>query len=258
MLKAVYPAMKAANPAVQVLNGGLLLDKPYNATMQAGLSARFLEGVFVAGAGDSFDIVSYHSYSYYGVSMTTTDGNTGSVDWKVAYLRQLMDTYRVPQKPLLNTESALLCYTASAACQQAQADAIPRMFARAMRDGLLGNVWYIYDSDAFRNTGLVEPGNIIVQRPGYAAFKQSMAMLGGSTYVGALTGQAPGVEGYRFRRNGQTITVLWSNAAQVVNLQVGAARVSCSGRDGTALACANVGGGVTLNAVSGPSYVVEQ
>ena len=30
MLKVVYPAIKASNPAVQVLHGSLLLDRPYN------------------------------------------------------------------------------------------------------------------------------------------------------------------------------------------------------------------------------------
>src|SRR4029079_4772694 len=65
MLKVVYPAMKARAGQISVLNGGLLLDQPYNAGNGSGRSARFLEGIFIAGAGASFDILSFHSYSYY-------------------------------------------------------------------------------------------------------------------------------------------------------------------------------------------------
>ena len=61
MLKAAYPAIKAADPQAQVLIGGLMLDNPDGKTKNA---PRFLEGILRGGGGPFFDAVSFHSYSY--------------------------------------------------------------------------------------------------------------------------------------------------------------------------------------------------
>jgi hypothetical protein len=254
LLKAAYPAMKAHGSQISVLNGGLLLDKPYNPADGSGRMARFLEGVFVAGAGESFDILSYHSYSFYD---GTADGTRGPTDWKISYLRDLMRKYSVPQKPMINTEAALLCTTMTLECRQAQADAIGRYFTRAIGDGLLGHLWYIYDSDDFNNTALVEPSDISLPRPSHAAYRTA-AVLGGARLIGPLSGQGAGVEGYRFASGTQTITVVWSDVPQgvVIPSRPGAI-VACIDRDGTAIMCDNTGGAVTLIARNGPTYIVE-
>jgi alpha-L-arabinofuranosidase len=64
MLTAVAAAMKAVNPNVKILNGGLLLDKAYSSADPATRSGRFFEGVLRAGAGPAIDILSFHSYDY--------------------------------------------------------------------------------------------------------------------------------------------------------------------------------------------------
>jgi len=256
LLKVVYPAMKAHAGQISVLNGGLLLDHPYDASDGSGRMARFLEGVFVAGGGASFDILSFHSYSFYD---GTVDGTRGATDWKVSYLRGLMDRYGVPRKPLLNTEAALLCPTATLACSQAQANAIGRFYIRAIVDGLLGHLWYIYDSDDFNHTALVEPSNVLVQRPIYQAYRQVAVLLNGARLLGPLAGQAAGIEGYRFAKGAQTITVLWSNSAQiaVIPAQPGA-EIDCADRSGEPIVCANTNGAVRLVTRSGPLFVIER
>lgn len=261
MLKIVYPAMKAAQGNVQVLNGGLLLDTPYNAQTGSGKSARFLEGMFVAGAGAAFDILSFHSYCYANGSPdgTNTINTSCATDWKVSYLRNLMSAYRVAQKPLFNTEGALLCYAATASCREDQANFVGRLYARAMRDGLVGLSWYVFDSDGFRNTALVEPGNPAVGRTSYAAYRYAAAMFGGADYLGPLTGQPAGVEGYRFRKAGDTITIVWSNTPQAITIPVaGTASVTCTQRDGTPVACSNTGGLVALTALPNPTYMITR
>jgi hypothetical protein len=256
MLNVVYPAIKAVAPQVNVLNGGLLLDQPYNPSTGNGRMARFLEGMFVAGAAPSFDILSFHSYSYYD---GTADGTRGATDWKVAYLRNLMQAYNVPQKPMIDTEAALLCTTVTPACQQSQADALARYYVRAINDGLIGHMWYIYDSDSFNNTALVDPSNIAIQRPAYLAYQHAAALLGGARLLGPLSGQPAGVEGYRFTGNPHAVTVFWSNSAQVAVIPVDpGATVSCTDRDGAPIICANIAGQVTITAQTGPTYVVEQ
>ena len=256
MLKVVYPAMKARAGQISVLNGGLLLDQPYNAGTGSGRMARFLEGIFVAGAGASFDILSFHSYSFYN---NTVDGSRGATDWKVGYLRELMDRYGVPRKPMLNTEAALLCTTTTPACSEAQANAIGRFYIRAIADGLLGHLWYVYDSDDFNHTALVEPADVSVQRPIYQAYRQVAALLTGARLLGPLAGQAAGIEGYRFASGTRTITVFWSNSEQtaVVPAQPGA-EVACTDRSGEPIVCANVDGAVQLTARPGPLFVIER
>jgi hypothetical protein len=256
LLKAIYPAIKAKAPEVSVLHGGLLLDHPYNPADGSGLRARFLEGVFVTGAGASFDILSFHSYSYYN---GTVDGTRGASDWKVGYLRELMRKYNVAQKPMINTEAALLCVTQTLECRQAQADAIGRYYVRAIADGLLGHMWYVYDSDDFNHTALVEPADVTVRRATYRAFRGAAAVLGNARSLGRLAGQPAGVEGYRFARGAQTITAIWSDTPQAVRVSVlpGAA-VACSDRDGAAIMCDNTAGVVALIAQTAPTYVIER
>jgi hypothetical protein len=256
MLKVIYPAMKARAGQISVLNGGLLLDKPYNASNGSGRIARFLEGIFIAGAGASFDILSFHSYSFYN---NTVDGSRGATDWKVGYLRELMDRYGVPRKPMLNTEAALLCQVATPACSESQANALGRFYIRAIADDLLGHLWYVYDSDEFNHTALVEPSNVSVQRPIYQAYRQVATQLTGARLLGPLTGQANGIEGYRFASGGRTITALWSNSEQIaiVPAQPGA-EVTCADRGGEPIVCANVDGAVQLSTRPGPLFVIER
>ena len=264
MLKVVSPAMKAVNPGVKILTGGLLLDRPYDPNYvdpadgkNHTRSARFIEGVFAVHAQNYFDILGYHFYVNY--DEVSPDGQQKGVDWKAAYLRDIMRQYNV-NKPLMNNEAALLCNREwrTEACSQAQADAVGRMYARAMADGIVGLVWYIYDGDGFRFTALVEPTNPAIKRPAYWAYKQAAAMLGGGTYLGPLTGQAAGVEGYRFNRLGRIVTIVWSNNPRAATIPVrpGAA-VSCMDRIGTAMACGTANGTVSVTAGSGPIYVVE-
>jgi hypothetical protein len=255
MLKVVYPAMKARAGQISILNGGLLLDQPYKASHSSTSMARFLEGMFVAGAGASFDILSFHSYSFYN---NTVDGTRGATDWKVGYLRGLMDRYGVARKPMLNTEAALLCPTSTPDCSEAQANAIGRFYIRAIADGLLGHLWYLYDSDDFNNTALVEPSDVSVKRPIYQAYRQLAVLLNSAHLLGPLTGQAAGVEGYRFASGARTITVFWSDSEQnaLIPAQSGA-EVTCADRSGEPIVCANTDGAVRLITRPGPQFVIE-
>ena len=252
MLKVVYPAIKAANPSVQVMHGSLLLDRPYDPETGKGLSARFLEGVFLAGAAQSFDVLPFNAYWW------TLDQMPDAADWKAKYLIDLQASYGVPRKPMIATETGLLCSKESAKCQQQQAYAVGRYYARAIGYDLLGALWYIYDSDSFYYTALVDPANVSAPRPAYYAYRQAAAMLAGARYLGGLAGQPSGVEGHWLARpDGTSVVVVWSDPAQPIAVPVkpGAA-VECSGWDGAPLPCANDGGAVALTAQPGPTYVL--
>ena len=262
MLKVVYPAIKGVSGSIQVLNGGLLLDRPYDAATGSGLPARFMEGVFAAGAGSSFDIMNYHSYTFYN---GTIDGDSAvdpaAIDWKPRYLRELMQRYGVAEKPLINTEGALLCTSDEGehlnACHDAQASMIVRLYARAARDGLTAVIWYIFDSDGFHSTGLVVRSENAT-RPAYHAFKHARSLFGGARYLGTLDNQAEGVEGYRFQNGSLDVTVFWSDQSdKTASIPVPAGSTPrCTDRVGTSISCQNNNGVVILPATSQPTYVV--
>ena len=247
MLNVVYPRIKAVNPEVQVLNGGLLLDDPESP------AGRFFVGMLEAGAGNSLDILAFHSYVFY--TPGNPDGDRPDLsDRKIAYLRGLMQQYGV-NKPLFNTEGALLCAEVSDECRLAQAHAIPRLFARAARDELVGLIWYALDDDSFRNTSLLASSNLSFRRPSYVSFQMASRTLQRATYQGPVVGLPEGAEGYIFRQGGRTIVVAWSNTPQTALIQVGDTP-QCREFNGGAFACSATGGFVTVDLGPGPRYLI--
>jgi hypothetical protein len=250
MLKVVYPAIKAANPNVQVLFGGLLLDRPYNAEDNTGRSSLFLEGALRAGAGAAFDILAFHGYSFYN---GTPDGNQPG-NWKVTYLRSLLEQFQL-SKPLFQSEGALLCVEKTAECHTAQAHALPRMYLRTVRDQLLGFTWYVYGNDSFRHTALIEPGTTNEVRPAFLALRTLRANLQGAQYIGPFMDLPEGAEGYTLTRNTEIISVLWSNTPQTLQLPFAVVQVNCHDWQGTTIACPVQDGQLKLELGPGPLYV---
>jgi hypothetical protein len=256
MLKTVAAAMKAVNPNIRVLNGGLLLDKAYNPADPATRSGRFFEGVLRAGAGPSIDILSFHSYDYYKGPGLPLLGPRN--DWRVGYLRDLLVRYKLPPKPMIRTEAALLCIEVNPECRWAQADYTARSFARSLRDGLTANIWYIYDHDGYHNTAMIEPEDAFVPRPAYFAYRHVLDMLVGTRYLGPMTGVPGSVEGYRFQRATDTVIVFWTDGQPTsFSLPLAQGETShCSDRDGGSLPCGIAGSRLNLSAQQSPQYVV--
>jgi len=256
MLNVVAPAMRAANPAIRILNGGLLLDKQFSPSDPSSRVALFMDGVLRAGAGSSFDILSFHTYVYHGPGSAEPLGPR--TDWRVSYLRDLLARYSIPSKPMIRTEAALLCYrVVTAECRWAQADFVGRLYARSLRDGLLSTVWYIYDNDSHHSTALIEPSEVFVPRPGYFAYRNAARIMGGAEYVGPLEGVPAAVEGYRLRKDGETVVVYWSDTPQPISVAVPpGASVRCVDRDGGEETCARGGGRVSAFASPSPQYIL--
>ncbi len=116
MLAAIYPRMKAANPAVQVMVGGLLMD--CDPALCASRTSKFLEGVLVQHGGDFFDGVSFHAYDYFVGDVGGYLNRVWDSSWntsgpvlikKARYLVEMMAAYGVTGKFLADTELSLLC-----------------------------------------------------------------------------------------------------------------------------------------------------
>jgi hypothetical protein len=64
MLRTVYPAIKAANPEVQVLAGALAPTLAPPGSPDGVNDLHFLQAMYDAGAADYFDILSIHAYGW--------------------------------------------------------------------------------------------------------------------------------------------------------------------------------------------------
>ncbi len=228
MLKIVYPRVKAANPQVQVLLGGLLLDcdpanppetPPGSGKVKDCSSGRFLEGVLQGGGGAYFDAVSFHAYDYYGEGL----GRYGNLNWfstwnttgpvvtaKTQFLAHLLARFGWGDKPLLNTEVALICASSPGVCAS-DAFALTKAYyaaqvnASALQSGVAANVWY--SLQGWRDSGLVGSGN--APNLAYTAYAASLERLSGAVSAGSLRLEA-GLMGVAYNRQGTAGWIIWA------------------------------------------------
>lgn len=256
MLNAVVPAIKAVNPNLLVLNGGLLLDQPYIEGQSRTTSGRFFEGMLRAGAGPQIDIVSFHTYVFWYTPGQPALGPRE--DWRIKYLQDLLRRYRQPVKPLMRTETALLCVEVTPECRWAQADLVARTYARTVRDQLVATIWYIYDDDGFHNTAMIEPADVFVPRPAYFAYRHAARMFNDAEYEGPIAGLPAAAEGYSFRKATERVYAFWSDdpAGVPFSLPIPAgATATCTDRDGGPTPCLIEAGSLNLVARVSPAFV---
>jgi hypothetical protein len=227
MLKVVTPMMKSANGKAQVVFGGLLLECDPNLPGQTCHESRFLEGALRVGAGPYFDILSFHAYDWYG----EIPGVFGNLAWnslwnttgpathaKAQFLRNVLTTYGYPNKPLVNTETALICGgpldpsgqppcepDPSSGFELTKAYYAAQSYAQAIAENLSANMWFSHLG--WRNSGLLYSDGS--PRPAYNAFAFARDELRDSVSLGKITGY-PGVSGYQFHRGDRKVWVLWS------------------------------------------------
>jgi hypothetical protein len=225
MLKAVYPAIKAADPQAQVLVGGLLLDCDPN-NPPAGktcVESKFLRGILENNAGNSFDGVSFHGYDYYyslgaygNSNWNSSSTTTGPVTIaKSHYLQALLEEYGQGHKYLNNTESAIFygAYDPAIFCvvgappevQITKAYYVVHSYAAAVAEGWKSNIWY--SAFGVRCSGLIESD--LDPLPAYYTYRFTEQELTNARFVRAIT-EYPGVKGYEYVASGRRLMVLWS------------------------------------------------
>lgn len=244
MLRATYPRIKEADPEAKVSVGGLLMNCNPETSCDSPeklRAARFLEGVLRGGGGDYFDIVAFHNYEFYFIGNI---GQFGSPDWnstwdttgpagiaKAQYIKSLLDDFGLPNKRLMDTESALVCGQwndppGSNGCESGddspyeitKAYYIAQAYAAAIAEGLQANIWY--SVLGWRNSGLLNQD--LTTRPGYTAMQFSRNMLHDSSFEGDVSSQDIGgdfnVKGYKFKRGNRQIWLLWSLDGGIYNI----------------------------------------
>jgi hypothetical protein len=212
VLKQVYPAIKAGNPRATVLAGALAHFWPDD-TVTLG----FLRGMLDAGAGASFDTLSFHAYNDYGAG--------DRLVFKANSLRRVLASYGL-NKPLMATEIAATCVEwqgapNNVACSPnfvlKQANYAARIYAVAMALDLQGAFWYTLASTkpGFLESHLID--NIdgqLVPRPAFYSFRNSALALQGARYTGPPVRDPPpdqrdDVQVLQFQKGRNTLYVFW-------------------------------------------------
>ncbi len=239
MLERVYPAIKQADPAAQVMLGGLLLwCDPYDPNPQPEtkgcISAKFLQGILQSGGGPFFDILAYHAYPYWNPGVGRKDWDLTQVHWdhrggallgKLDFIQDLFRQYSV-NKPIMMNEGGLMCYSddkdepdcLSSVLLSDQANYVVRLYTRTWANGLLGSVWFTLNGPGWRQGGLLDSNQDL--RPSYNTLKFMAQLLEGASYSGQLSGGS--MEGYVFR-NGKThreYRIYWTNDNSTVSLSL--------------------------------------
>jgi hypothetical protein len=233
MLMAVAPAMRDASPGIQIINGGLLLNRPLTTDPTYGHPEQFLEGMLRAGAANSFDILAFHSYPMYVAANYDHDLYFGDAwpavgGWtfgKTNYVRAVMARYGV-SKPLWLNETGMVCVEVFSPCApppsaffDAQADYLVRMMSRAASLHITQISWYTLEGPGWESTGLLD-GNQS-PRPAFEAYRRLIAAVGHYTSVSNVDTYGLDVEAYRFSKpDGSAVDVLWSRSGTQTSVSV--------------------------------------
>jgi hypothetical protein len=274
MLKAVTPAIRAANPSARIWIGGLLLASPNTTNPQHGKPERFLAGVLEAGAAPYFDVVPYHWYPAYQQQRVDYD-NAGGGAWdaqgggvvgKARYLRELMQSYGVDKALFLNETSFTCpndvsgsfpwCTNPDPLFYELQADMLVRMLARGMASRLDGLVWYTLEWPGWRHGALLNAD--ASPKPNFLAFKQLSTQIRGMAYAGpAQFGNS--IEGYTFTRGPRRTQILWTKADQIVTIQIPSSGfVGAYMRDGQIAPPTVLGDQLQFQVTFEPIYIIQQ
>jgi hypothetical protein len=252
MLKAAYPAIKAADPQAQVLIGGLMLDNPGK---DAKNSPRFFEGILRGGGGPFFDAVSFHSYSYFRgtvgrMSNLNWPGSITSIPEKTFFIKDVLSRYGLAKKTLMITEAALYCDIESPECLKTQAVFATRAYIDGLALGLQSVVYYSMRND-YRGLGLIRQDFTL--RPVYQAYKTASSFLTKARYLRPATDYPKGIVGQSFLSIFYTpLDIIWSvdGTGKRVPLPPKSAAFDFNGTP-----LSPVGGAITVD--YGPVYILK-
>ena len=229
MLATVYPAMKAADPEVKVLLGGLAYDWFEDWPNPGHCVRRFLDDVLTAGGGDFFDLMNFHYYPLF-----SWESYGPGMMGKVNYLRNKLAEYGV-DKPFVCTETGWHSNWVSAAPSSYEDQS--RYVVKLLTWGLASEqqivVWFtlIDPGGAYGlDDGLLDQN--LNRKPSFYAYQTAVEMLGQVEYQRALAEEELGssnLEGYKFIRFPQSASrllwVVWANDDETHQVRVPATLV---------------------------------
>ncbi len=217
MLKVVYPAMKAANPNVQVALGALAYDLWID---EGGPFDRyFLDDLLAAGGGAYFDVINYHFFEVFSHKWGSIVGKGQALQTKVRVatgktLPLMLTEFGAPSaKPPAGSDT-------NQYSEDLQARYVFKGFAQAISAGIYPIIWFQAVDHADLSGGYAYGllRSDLTPKPGFIAFRTFAAALTGFTYLDRPANLGSLVEGYRFTNGATSKTVLWRNSTTAVNV----------------------------------------
>lgn len=226
MLKAVYPVVKTANPAAQVVMGGIAFE---GFTTQGGIFVEgFMEKVLAAGGGNYFDIMNYHCYPFNDScrqrALAVGSKSSGLIE-KAAAVKAMLDKHGLV-KPVMLTEVGWHDSQDGANTNPARPPSNPEMQARKMVQLLTQSIavgskatiwWMLHDPrPAYPyDTGLVTQDSPPASKPALAVYRDFIARVGRAEFRETVSpaSSANDIEAYRFRERttNRRFYVVWLN-----------------------------------------------
>ncbi|MBV7329711.1 glycoside hydrolase family 5 protein [Chloroflexi bacterium TSY] len=226
MLSVVYPVMKAANPDVQVVLGGIGFDGFEEDNGHA--VRRFLDDVLDNGGGDYFDILGIHTYPFFAWKWACQ--GVGILQ-KTRFLRNLMAQHGI-NKPVMLTEGGVhsnpdpnLTFS-----EELQARYLVEMYVQALAAEALVMIWFMFyetpDNFPLKN-GLLTDDNPPQRKQAFYALQTIVTQLSTTEFAGVVleadttdpndpnkcTNSTKDLEAYKFsdNSNNRDIYVAWRN-----------------------------------------------
>ena len=204
MLKEVYPAIKAADPASQVVMGGLAYDAFVQPDGSGNFYQWFVEDVIKNGGADYFDIMNFHYYYF-------AHETWGNIIGKTTHLKNVLAYYGVT-KPMICSEVGIWGYE-DPYYLDLQARYVPMVFSRGFSVGLETVLWFpLSTKEGQTFEGGLLRGEDLSAKPAYISYQTMTSELGEYRYSAVVETGAANLEGYEFisSMSGKIKQVVWA------------------------------------------------
>jgi hypothetical protein len=210
LYRNAYSVMKAANPSVKLLNGGIAYERFREDDPANPYVRRFIDDFLAAGGGNYLDIFNFHYYPNF-AAIWAPYGR--EVMGKAAYLRSKLASYGL-NLPMACTEIGQHTNASKGGAYETQSRYVVKTFVWTAAAGLQFANWFAWrDLDSYYQYGLLDPS--WQRKPSFYAFGTATQQLRHADFKRAMTTSELGgytqAEGYVFRDGGQDIDVVWMN-----------------------------------------------
>ncbi|MFN2285493.1 MAG: YCF48-related protein [Anaerolineae bacterium] len=211
-LERIHMAVKAVNPAAQVVLGGIAYD--YFVEDGGPFVRTFITDVLQFGGGQYFDVLNFH---YYGSDFTG----------QIRFFQNLLVDYGL-SKPIVCTEVGTAVGVPTLEAEgEAYARYAPQVMVRGIANGLQAVNWFaLSDMESGWRPGLF--GLDRRPRPVFEIYRTLTTLLRGAYYERPLLVvemQSLPLEGYRFVTPRGWLYVVWTSSDVIVDWRVAAPQV---------------------------------
>ncbi len=274
MLKKVYPAVKAANPAAQIVLGGLAYD--LFTSHGGGFVESFLDDVLAAGGGPYFDYMNFHCYPFPNVCRTHAARQSSGLIEKNATLNAKLQAHQLT-KPLMITEIGWHRESDdefAPSNDELQARKMVQLLTQSRALDAKVIIWWMLNDPRPlypHDSGLYSKAPEVTARPVLRVYRHFISRAGAAEYLGVTSphDSPTDLEGYRFRnrQTGQIFHIAWLNPVDDFGtttkpLRVPGARATVLNVNGTQIATVldsddgDADGHVTIQVGGSPLFIL--